>query len=128
SSPTGGALGQLTSAVVTIQENDTTTGLVNPINGTDFFIRQHYIDFLGREPEPAGLQGWRDVLNNCAPGNTACDRIEVSSAFFRSPEFQDRGFFIYRFYPTIGKIPIYSEFVPDFAKVSGFLSPAELEA
>lgn len=128
SSPTGGTLGQITSAIITIQDNDATTGLVNPINGTDFFVRQHYIDFLGREPEPAGLIGWRDRLNNCAPGDTSCDRIEVSSAFFRSPEFQDRGLFIYRFYPTIGKIPLYDEYMPDVAKVSGFLSDAELEA
>jgi hypothetical protein len=128
SNPTGGVLGQLTSAVVTIQENDATTGLINPLNGTDFFVRQHYIDFLGREPDPAGLIGWRDLLNNCAPGNTSCDRIEVSSAFFRSPEFQDRGSFIYRFYPTIGKVPLYEEYTPDVAKVSGFLTTGELEA
>jgi hypothetical protein len=128
SSPTGGALGQITSAVVTIQENDTTTGLVNPINGSDFFVRQHYIDFLGREPEPAGLIGWRDRLNGCPPGDISCDRIEISSAFFRSPEFQDRGFFIYKFYPTVGRVPLFEEFMPDFAKVSGFLTAAELEA
>jgi hypothetical protein len=128
SSPTGGSLGSISTAIITIQDNDTTTGLVNPINGSDFFIRQHYIDFLGREPEPAGLIGWRDRLNNCAPGDINCDRIEISSAFFRSAEFQDRGLFIYRFYPTIGKIPLYDEYVPDVAKVSGFLSAAELEA
>ena len=128
SSPTGGTLGQIISATITIQDNDATTGLVNPINGSDFFIRQHYIDFLGREPEPAGLIGWRDRLNNCAPGDTNCDRVEISSAFFRSAEFQDRGLYIYRFYPTIGKIPLYDEYMPDFAKVSGFLTTAELEA
>ncbi len=128
SNPSGATLGAITSAVITIQDNDTTTGLVNPINFTDFFVRQHYIDFLGREPEPAGLAGWRDRLNNCAPGDTNCDRIEISSAFFRSAEFQDRGLYIYRFYPTIGKIPLYEEYVPDVAKVSGFLTVAELEA
>ena len=53
----------------------------------------------------------------------------MSSAFFRSPEFQDRGYFVYRFYPvTFGRKPDFVEFVPDFAKVSGFLSDAELEA
>jgi hypothetical protein len=128
SSPTGGSLGAINSAIITIQDNDATTGLVNPINGADFFVREHYIDFLGREPEPAGLIGWRDRLNNCAPGDVNCDRIEISSAFFRSAEFQDRGLFIYRFYPTIGKIPLYDEYVPDVAKVSGFLSTADLEA
>jgi hypothetical protein len=28
----------------------------------------------------------------------------------------------------VGKIPLYEEFMPDFAKVSGFLSAQELEA
>lgn len=126
--PIGGTLGGIPTAVITIQDNDATTGLVNPINGNDFFVRQHYVDFLGREPEPAGLIGWRDRLNNCAPGDLNCDRIEISSAFFRSAEFQDRGLFTYRFYPTIGKIPLYEEYVPDVAKVSGFLTAAELEA
>jgi hypothetical protein len=57
-----------------------------------------------------------------------CDRIEVSSAFFRSEEFQTRGYFAYRFYSTLGRIPHYTEFVPDLAKVSGFLTASELEA
>ena len=84
-------------------------------------------------PESAGpcggYQGWQDILNNC--GVTVappCDRIEVSSAFFRSPEFQDRGYFIYRFYSAVGKIPLYEGFMPDLAKVSGFLSAQQLEA
>jgi len=101
----------------------------NPIDCADFFVRQQYLDFLGREPDPPGLAGWLNILNNC--GVTVaqpCDRIEVSSAFFRSPEFQGRGYFIYRFYPTIAKVPIYSDWVPDFAKVSGFLTDAQLEA
>jgi hypothetical protein len=113
---------------VIITDNDIVNG-PNPINQTQFFVRQHYIDFLGREPDAAGLQGWQNILNNCgvtiAP---PCDRIEVSSGFFRSEEFQSRGYFIYRFYSAVGKIPTYNQFMPDFAKVSGFLSPEQLEA
>jgi hypothetical protein len=56
-----------------------------------------------------------------------CDRIEVSSDFFRSPEFQARGYFIYRFYSAVGEIPRYGQFMPDFARVSGFLSDTQLE-
>ncbi|MEK6283140.1 MAG: SBBP repeat-containing protein [Acidobacteriota bacterium] len=124
----GANLGSPTSATVTINDNETVNG-VNPIDGIDFFIRQQYIDFLGREPDPAGLAGWRNVLNNC--GTTVpppCDRIEVSAGFFRSEEFQSRGYFIYRFYSSIGRIPLYAEFMPDFAKVSGFLTNDQLEA
>ncbi|HKO96862.1 MAG TPA: SBBP repeat-containing protein [Pyrinomonadaceae bacterium] len=127
SNPSGMSLGTNTTATITIQDNDAVTG-PNPIDGVDFFIRQHYLDFLGREPDPQGLAGWRNVLNNC--GITVappCDRIEVSAGFFRSEEFQSRGYFIYRFYSTLGRIPVYPEFVADFGKVSGFLTTEQLE-
>ncbi|PYS50042.1 MAG: hypothetical protein DMF68_08300 [Acidobacteria bacterium] len=133
SNPNGATLGSVSNATVTINDNDVTTG-GNPIVDPQFFIRQQYIDFLGREPDPPGFAGWLNILNNCpqsgkdAQGNF-CDRIEVSADFFRSPEFQDRGYFIYRFYSVgMGRTPLYREFTPDFAKVSGFLSDAQLEA
>ena len=127
SNPSGASLGSTTSATVTITDNANTGG--NPIDQAAFFIREHYIDFLGREPEPAGLSGWLNVYNNC--GTTVqqpCDRIEISSAFFRSEEFQTRAYPLYRFYSAVGRIPLYEQFMPDFAKVSGFLSAQELEA
>src|SRR5437868_252932 len=71
----------------------------------------------------------QNILNNCAFGDTSCDRVSVSSAFYRSPEFQDRGYFVYRFYSVgFGRAPHYAEFVPDLARVSGFQSATELEA
>jgi hypothetical protein len=100
----------------------------NAIDDRAFFVRQHYADFLNREPDPAGFSGWLSTLSNCAAGDIRCDRIEVSSAFFRSEEFQTRGYFVYRFYSTLGRIPHYPEFIPDLAKVSGFLTASELEA
>ncbi len=127
SNPSGAGFGANTTATLTITDNETANG-ANPIDQTPFFVREHYIDFLGREPDAAGLQGWQDILNNC--GTTVappCDRIEVSSAFFRSEEFQSRAYFTYRFYSAVGKIPLYDEFMPDFAKVSGFLSAQQLE-
>ena len=126
--PAGSALGAQTSATVTILDNETSNG-VNPISQTAFFVRQHYIDFLGREPDPAGFQGWQNIINNCPAGDTTCDRIHVSGNFFESPEFQQRGYFVYRFYPVaFGRKPDYAEFIPDLARVSGFLSDAQLEA
>jgi hypothetical protein len=128
SNPTGAVVGSIGSATITILGNDV-GGAANPIATNAFFVRQHYIDFLGREPDPPGFAGWLNILGNCAPGNTACDRVEVSSDFYRSDEFQTRGYFIYRFYrASLGRIPHYNEFVPDFARVSGFLSAQELEA
>jgi hypothetical protein len=129
SNAVGATLGATSTTTVTINDNDLAPTANNPVDDVDFFIRQHYVDFLNREPEPSGLAGWKAVLNNCAPGNTACDRIEVSSAFFRSPEFYDRGYFVYRFYETaLGRQPQYLEFMEDLRRVTGFLTPEQLEA
>jgi hypothetical protein len=141
SNPVGATLGANNSATITIQDNDTTTG-ANPIDNTAFFVNQHYIDFLNRVPDGA-YATWQSILNNCpASGKDAngnfCDRIEVSADFFRSEEFQTRGYFIYRFYKTLpsvtdpnnpqfGHIPHYSEFAPDLARVSGVLTAQQLE-
>jgi hypothetical protein len=127
-SPSGAALGAQSTATVTITDNDATNG-PNPIDSTNFFVRQQYIDFLGREPDPPGFAGWTATINNCSGDTTQCDRIHVSQLFFQSAEFQQRGYFVYRFYPVaFGRKPDYSEFVPDLASVSGFLDANQLEA
>ncbi|HKR60337.1 MAG TPA: M12 family metallo-peptidase [Pyrinomonadaceae bacterium] len=128
SSPSSSSLGAQVSSTISISDNETSTG-PNPIFVTAFFVRQHYIDFLGREPDPVGFQGWQNVINNCPAGDISCDRVHVSGAFYQSPEFQQRGYFIYRFYPVaFGRKPDYAEFIPDLARVSGFLTDAQLEA
>ncbi|HUQ32737.1 MAG TPA: Calx-beta domain-containing protein [Pyrinomonadaceae bacterium] len=125
----GISLGSQTSATLTITDNDSSSSLATPIDNSSFFVRQHYRDFLNREPEPTGLQGWLDVMNNCPSGDTRCDRIEVSAGFYRSKEFQERGYFIYRIYMVgFGRIPHYPEFMPDLSRVSGFQSDQEEEA
>jgi hypothetical protein len=116
-------------ATVTIFDNPSVDGPNNPIDNTNFFVRQQYLDFLGREPDPPGFAGWTNTINNCSGDTTQCDRIHVSQLFFQSAEFQDRGYFVYRFYPVaFGRKPDYSEFVPDLASVSGFLDANQLEA
>src|SRR5207249_12069688 len=113
SNPSGAALGTLSSATVTIADNETTDG-PNPIDNTNFFVRQQYIDFLGREPDPFGFDGWTSTINNCSGDTTQCDRVHVSQLFFQSDEFQSRGYYVYRFYPVaFGRKPFYAEFVPD---------------
>jgi hypothetical protein len=99
------------------------------IDDSDFFIQQHYIDFLNRMPEPGGFQGWMDTLKNCTAGDIHCDRVEVSSGFFRSTEFQGRGYFVFRFYSVaLGRKPDYVEFMPDLRRVTGFITDQQLEA
>ncbi len=74
--PSGATLGTPSTTTVMIVDNDVVTG-PNPIDRTDFFVRQQYLDFLGREPDPPGFAGWTSTINNCAPGDTSCDRIHV---------------------------------------------------
>jgi hypothetical protein len=127
SNPSGASLGSVGTTSIIINDNETSNA-ANPIDQTAFFVRQHYIDFLNREPEPQGFTDWQSILNNCPAGNTTCDRIEVSSSFFRSPEFRERGYFPYRFYSVaLGRKPNFAEFMPDLARVSGFLTEAEKE-
>jgi len=127
-SPSGATLGAQSTATVTITDNETVNG-PNPIDNTNFFVRQQYIDFLNREPDPPGFAGWTSTINNCTGDTTQCDRIHVSQLFFQSAEFQQRGYFVYRFYPVaFGRKPDYAEFVPDLASVSGFLTDPQLEA
>jgi hypothetical protein len=101
----------------------------NAIDTNEFFVRQHYLDFLSREPDPPGFIGWVNTLRNCATGDASCDRVHVSESFYRAQEFQERGYFAYRFYATaLGRKPDYAEFAPDLARVSGFLTNDQLEA
>ena len=99
------------------------------IDDADFFVFQHYVDFLNRMPEPGGYAGWQQVLNGCVPVNASCDRIHVSGAFFQSPEFSERGYFAYRQYSVaFGRKPDFAEFMPDLRSVTGFLDNTQLEA
>ncbi len=119
-------LGVHTEASFTANANGDHT---NAIDTTEFFVRQHYLDFLGREPDGPGFAGWVSTLNNCAAGDPSCDRVHVSEMFYRSQEFQERGYFAYRFYSTaLGRKPDYAEFMPDLQSVSGFLTNDQLEA
>jgi hypothetical protein len=114
----GAALGTST-ATVTIQSDDTQAANANPIEVQDFFIKQQYVDFLGRVAEPSGFNFWMNRMNNCPQGQI-CDRIDTSQRFFQSDEFQERGFYVYRLYDAVlGRLPKYAEFVPDVARLNG---------
>lgn len=119
--PIGIILGAPSNATVTINDNETVNG-PNPIFTTPFFVRQHYLDFLSREPDTPGFNAWTGVLNNCPDVNNdpSCDRITVSAAFFGSQEFQLKGYFVYRFYKlAFNRLPGYTELVSDMRAVTG---------
>jgi hypothetical protein len=107
SEPVGATLGAPSSAVIGINDNDPTITPVNPIDSADFFVREHYFDFLNRLPDAAGLQFWTNQITECdslpEPQRTSCRevrRINVSAAFFLSIEFQETGYLVYRTYKT----------------------------
>ncbi|HEY8187482.1 MAG TPA: TIGR03118 family protein, partial [Pyrinomonadaceae bacterium] len=99
SNPTGAGvgLGSPNTAEVTILDNDTGAPTTNPIDDSTFFVRQHYLDFLNREPDPGGLAFWVNQIESCGT-DAACReirRINVSAAFFLSIEFQKTGLAAY---------------------------------
>ena len=87
----------------------------SPVDDAAFFVRQHYLDFLNREPDTAGFNFWVNVITSCG-ANAACievNRINVSAAFFLSIEFQKTGLEAYMthraaFGPTVpsGSAPV----------------------
>lgn len=131
SNPTVSVLGSLNTATLTIVDNDTAQSRPNPIDNARFFVTQHYADFLNRAPDLAGLEDRIAQINVCG-NNVSCleeKRILVSSGFVRSSEFQDRGYFIYRFYlVSFVRPPTYAEFIPDMSRLSGILTQEQLEA
>jgi sugar lactone lactonase YvrE len=125
--PTGTTLAAPSSALLLINDNDE-ADQPNPVDAHNFFVRQHYLDFLSREPDAEGLAAWTGVLAGCAnafntdANNPAalCDRNVVSSSFFRSTEFELKGYFVYRFYRVaFNRRPTYDEFVADMRRVTG---------
>lgn len=72
----------------------------NFIDNVRYFVRQHYLDFLSREPDPAGWDFWTNQITSCG-NDTQCaeaKKINVSAAFFISIEFQESGYLVYRLY------------------------------
>jgi Tol biopolymer transport system component len=117
-------LGSLATATVIIADNEVTPG-PNPLGNANFFVRQHYIDFLNREPDSSGLAFWTNQITSCG-SDTQCieiRRINVSAAFFLSIEFQETGYLVYRmfkvaFNPPGIPVPVrYAEFISDTQQI-----------
>ena len=109
-----------------ILDNDTAAPLANPTDNARVFVNQHYLDFLSREPDAAGLDFWTNQITSCG-NNFPClelKRINVSAAFYLSIEFQQTGYFVYRIYKTAyGNLPgtpvplRLKDFQPDAQKI-----------
>ena len=111
-------LGNNTEAAFTaVPETETE----NPVDSSEFFVRQHYLDFLGREPDESGFNFWSDQILSCAD-DTECiqrRRINVSAAYFLSIEFQQTGGLVDGLYrASYGRRPLLMEFGPDTQTVA----------
>jgi choice-of-anchor B domain-containing protein len=86
-----------------------------------FFVRQHYRDFLSREPDEPGLGFWTFDIDQCG-ANAQCrevKRINVSAAFFLSIEFQNTGYLLYRLQKSsFGTMPTFAAFTPDVRQLA----------
>ena len=131
SNPIGTTIGAMNVAAVAIAANDASPG-PNPLDNANaqFFVRQHYLDFLNREPDAGGLSFWANQITSCGSDQTCIDirRINVSAAFYLSIEFQETGYLVYKMYkagygnltvPAGAPVAIrYQEFLPDTQQVS----------
>jgi hypothetical protein len=98
----------------------------NLSDNSQFFVAQHYRDFLSREPDQSGLNFWVNEIEQCG-ANAACreaKRINVSAAFFLSIEFQQTGFLVYRLYKAaygnVAGTPVpvrFQQFFPDTQEI-----------
>jgi len=100
---------------------------LNPLDATEYFVRQQYLDFLGREPDDAGFNFWVNNIDSCgADGNCReAKRVDTSAAFFLSIEFQQTGYLVYRAYESAygnldgAPVPMkLSDFRPDTREIS----------
>ena len=98
----------------------------NSIDCAEFFVYQHYRDFLNRDPDPGGLAFWTNEITSCGTDQQCLEvkRINVSAAFFLSIEFQKSGYLVYRIYrSSYGNLGVrpsqltLSEFLPDTQRI-----------
>ena len=112
-------LGNDTNASFTAISDSATGG--NAIDTPEYFVRQHYLDFLGREPDESGFNFWSDQILGCGEDAACVERktINVSAAYFLSIEFEKTGGLVDGLYrASYGRRPAFTEFMPDAATVA----------
>ena len=83
----------------------------SPIDDPEFFVRQLYRDFAGKEPDVAEINSQVEKIRNCRVDDETCERAHVALRMFLATGFHERGFFILRMYQAgLGRVPTYKEF------------------
>jgi hypothetical protein len=86
--------------------NQLAVALVNVTPGNpddaDYFVHQHYLDFLDREPDTSGFGFWSNQITSCGVDQQCVEikRINVSAAFYLSIEFQQTAYLVERLNKT----------------------------
>jgi CSLREA domain-containing protein len=137
SNPGGGAVVGVVSTSTLEIADDVPESSGNPIDASEAFVRQHYHDFLNREPDAGGLNFWTGGIESCGADQQCrtLKRIDTSAAFFLSIEFQETGFLAHKMYKAaygdavgqatvngvLTNIPVpvvrLNEFLPDTQKI-----------
>ena len=95
--PQNGTLGATSNATLEIVD-DTSESNANPIDESRTFVCTHYHDFLYRQGDQPGEDFWTQGIESCG-SNAQCrqaKRVDVSTAFFLSIEFQETGYLVIR--------------------------------
>jgi hypothetical protein len=126
-SASGASIGSPSAASLQIQDNDFLAVEINPIDDAQTFVGEHYHDFLNRQADSQGQSFWSDQISACGSDKACLDerRGNVSAAFFLSIEFQNTGYFAFRFYRATfvdsvqrpRGLPRYLEFLRDEQKL-----------
>ena len=82
----GAAIDLPSAATITITDNDSVSGPANPLDSADaqFFVRQQYLDLLGREPSSAEMTAGTGPITLCG-ADAACRRtkaVDLSNTLF----------------------------------------------
>jgi thermolysin len=88
--------------------------LANPIDDSRNFVRQLYLDILGRQPDTGGWNAWTDYINGCVndPGCRVDRRIVTARGFLESGENRTRvGGAFNPAFPGPGDTPYNREYV-----------------
>ena len=96
------------------------------VDDPQFFVQEHYLDFLNRQADASGLFFWTNEITSCGTSTSCIEakRVNVSAAFFLSIEFQETGYLVYRMYKAAygnlagTTVPLrLNEFLPDTQQI-----------
>jgi hypothetical protein len=119
-------LSDFSTGAPTLRNSSSPRNRCNLADDLDFFVRQHYLDFLNRQPDADGLAFWKNTVLSCGENATCAEvrRINLSAAFFLSIEHQESGYLVYRAYKAAyGNIPgtpvplRFTEFLPNTQQI-----------